>query len=74
MQTEAKSVGENEKLFSCDVCDFSGTSRKDLSIRMSRQHKDLEQLDGNISMNSSIIDAQKQEVQIEDVFNFKLDL
>ena len=70
-QTEAKSAGENDKISSCDVCDFSETSRNDLNIHMSRQQKDLEQLDGNIFMNSTIVDAQKQEVQNEDVLNLK---
>ena len=41
---------------------------------MSRQHKDLEQLDSNISMNSTFVDALKQEVQTEDVLNLKLGL
>ena len=60
-----------KKISSCDVCDFFGTSRNDLNIHMSRRHKDLEQLDGNIFMNSTIVDAQKQEVQNEDVLNLK---
>ena len=78
-QTEAKSAGDNGKLFSCDVCDFAGTSRKDLKIHMTRQHKDLEQLDGNISLNSTIADAKKKEMPpeqtlTEDVLTLKLDL
>ena len=31
-------------------------------------------MDGNISVNSTIVDAQKQEVHTEDVLNLKLDL
>ena len=46
---------------------------------MTRQHKDLEQLDGNISLNSTIVDAQKQKMPpeqtlTEDVLTLKLDL
>ena len=36
--------------------------RKDLKIHMIRQHKDLDQLDGKISLNSTVIDEQKLEV------------
>ena len=64
--TESKSA---EKLFSCDVCDFSETSRKDLNIHMIKQHKDLEQLDGNISLNSAVVDEQKLEMPTEPTLN-----
>ena len=45
---------------------------------MTRQHKDLEQLDGNISLNSTVFDAKKQEMifeqtPTEDVLTLKLD-
>ena len=60
-QTEAKSAGENGILFSCEVCDFSGTSRKVLNNHMNSQHKDLEQLDGNISLNSTNVDAKEKQ-------------
>ena len=52
---ESKPGEENRKLFSCDVCDFSEKSRKDLNVHMNRQHKDLEQLDGNMSLNSTVV-------------------
>ena len=64
---------------SCGACEFSGTSRKYFNIHMTRQHKDLEQLDGNISLNSTIADAKKKEMPpeqtlTEDVLTLKLDL
>ena len=77
-QTEAKSAKETRNLFSCDVCDFTGMSRKDLNIHINRQHKDLEQLDGNISlMNPTYDDSQKPELPTEiaeDVMTLKLDI
>ena len=78
-QTGSKSAEENGKLFSCDVCDFSEMSRKDLNVHMIRQHKDLEQLDGNMSLNSTVIDDLKQEMPAkptitEDILTLKLDL
>ena len=79
-QTGSKSAEQNGKLFSCEVCDFSETStRKDLNIHMIRQHKDLEQLDCNISLNSTVVDVQKQEMPAEqtlteDILTLKLDL
>ena len=52
-------------------------SRKDLNIHTSRQHKDLEQLDGNISlMNPTYDDSQKPELPTEiaeDVMTLKLE-
>ena len=46
---------------------------------MIRQHKDLEELDGNISLNLANVDAQKQEMPIipilaEDILTLQLDL
>ena len=46
---------------------------------MIRQHKELEQLDGNISLNSTVVDVQKQEMPAEqnlaeDILTLKLDL
>ena len=46
---------------------------------MTRQHKDLEQLDGNISLNSTVVDAQKKEMPAkptltEDILTLKFDL
>ena len=46
---------------------------------MIKQHKDLEQLVGNISLNSTVLDAQKQEMPteppvIEDILTLKLNL
>ena len=77
-QTESKSAEETRNLFSCDVCDFTGMSRKDLNIHINRQHKDLEQLDGNISlMNPTYDDSQKPELPTEiaeDVLTLKLDI
>ena len=45
---------------------------------MTRQHKDLKQLDGNISLNSTVFDAQEQEMPAEptiteDILTLKLD-
>ena len=78
-QTGSKSAEENGKLFYCDVCDFSEMSRKDLNVHMIRQHKDLEQLDGNMSLNSTVIDDLKHEIPAkptitEDILTLKLDL
>jgi hypothetical protein len=78
-QTGSKSAEENGKLFSCDVCDFSEKSRKDLNIHMNRQHNYLEQLDGNMSLNSTVIEDLKQEmpakpILTEDILTLKLDL
>ena len=33
-QTESKSAEETKNLFSCDVCDFSEMSRKDLNVHI----------------------------------------
>ena len=46
---------------------------------MIKQHKDLEQLDGNISLNSTVNDAKKQENPTEpslpeDILTLNLDL
>ena len=53
-------------------------SRKDLNSLTSRQHKDLEQLDGNISLtNPTYDDSQKPELPTEtaeDVMTLKLDI
>ena len=78
-QTEAKPGGENGIWFSCDVCDFSGTSRKFLNNHMISQQRDLEQVDGNISLNSANVDAHEQEkptepTLAEDVLTLKFDL
>ena len=78
-QTGSKSAEENGKLFSCDVCDFSEKSRKYLNVHKNRQHKDLEQLDGNMSLNSTVVEDLKQEMQAkliltEDILTIKLDL
>ena len=61
-QTGSKSAEENVKLFPCDVCDFSEMSRKDLNIHMNTQHKDLEQLDGNLFLNSTVVEDLKQDL------------
>ena len=40
---------------------------------MIKQHKDLEQIDVNISLNSTVIDVQKLKIP-EDILTLKLDL
>ena len=51
--------------FPCDLCDFSATSRKDLNIHMVNQHKDLEQLDGNATLNSTTDEDKDQDRNTE---------
>ena len=78
-QTGSKSAEENVKLFSCDVCDFSEMSRKDLNVHMNTQHKDLEQVDDNMPLNSTVVKDLKQDIPAkpiltEDILTLKLDL
>ena len=53
-QTESKSAEDSITFISCDLCDFVTQSRKDLNIHMVKQHERLKQLDGNLSLNSTI--------------------
>ena len=58
-ETEVKSA-ECSEMLSCNVCDISTKSRKDLNIHMLKQHKDLEQLNGNVSLNSTVVEEHKE--------------
>ena len=64
-QTESQSAEPNKNVFSCDICDFSATSRKDLNGHVVRNHKDIEQLDGHTSLNSTVTDCQKEDMAPE---------
>ena len=46
--------------------DFSTPFRKDLNIHMVKEHKNKEQIDGNISLNSTDIKGNYPETSIED--------
>ena len=44
------------------IWDFSAKFRKYLNIYLFGNHKDLEQLDKHITLNSTVIDPQKEEM------------
>ena len=55
-----------QKDLQCEECDLSTTSRKDLNIHTVKQHRYVEQMDGNISLNSTIIKEHDPETNTED--------
>ena len=55
----------------CDVCEFSANSRKDINIHMVKEHKSLEQLDGNTSINSTTVEEKEQDTD-EEIEPYKL--
>ena len=68
-QNTAKQTGttsaESSKNLKCDVCDFVFKSRKELNIHMVKDHAVLEQLDGNVSMNSTDDEEDTKETNRE---------
>ena len=46
-------------------CELSATSRKCLNIHMAKYHNKFEQLDGNISMNSTLVENTDEETNLE---------
>ena len=61
----------SKSCFPCDVCDFLANSRKDINIHMVKEHKSLEQLDGNTSINSTTVEEKDQDTK-EETEPFKL--
>ena len=58
-------VDANDTKLFCDLCEFSAMSRKCLNIHMEKYHNKLEQLVGNISMDSTLIENMDEETNIE---------
>ena len=63
-KTETMSDDKSENL-TCDLCDLFARSRKYLNVHMLRYHMDLEQLDGNISLNSTDVEEHKKDTTTE---------
>ena len=40
-------------MISCELCDFVANSKEGLEIHMVRKHKNFDQLDGNISLDTT---------------------
>ena len=55
-QTGSKSAEIKTFSQSCEICDFSANSSIALNIHMKKQHENLAQLDGNMSLTSVIIE------------------
>ena len=49
---------ENKETFICDVCDFCAWVRKKLNSHIMNKHNDLEQIDGNVSIVSTVVENQ----------------
>ena len=52
---------ESSENTTCDVCDSIFKSRKELNIHVMKEHSVLEQLDGNVSMNSTVDEEDSKE-------------
>ena len=64
-QTEPQSAVNKSSSLSCDICDFSANSNIGLKLHMQKQHENIEQLDGNTSLNSSANEDLKPEYNTE---------
>ena len=53
IHSENSSSESTETLKHCELCDFMAKSERGLEIHMGKNHKSLDQLDGNISFNST---------------------
>ena len=70
-QIENQSAENESSSFSCD---FSANSNIGLKLQIKKQHKNIEELDGNTSLNSSANDDSKPETyetNSEHIFNLK---
>ena len=62
--TESKSSEDSKTSLSSDNCQFVTKSKKYLKIHILKQHERLEQIDGNISLNSTIKEVVEDTVTI----------
>ena len=73
-QTEKQSAENESSSLSCDICDFSANSKIGLNLHMKKKHVNIDQLDGNTSLNSSENENEKpetHEANSEHIYNLK---
>ena len=63
--TQEKATEINETLKHCELCDFLASSERVLDNHMIKKHRNMDQLDGNVSLDNSFANKETQTDDLE---------